>query len=1003
MRSLFLLFLGLVVILISLSVYFYLDRDRISRKILLHTNRLTSGELEFEDITFNPFKHFPEISLTLVDVIYFEHHTASRNQNEEALADIGRLYAAIDIVELIRGDISVSKILLEDGHIRLVRYPDSTLNLLNSFKPLEEAEMPVAEMEDTTEFNLDIRQVSCYGIQVSFDDRVEGDKEALAVKNMKASFRYAPEEIRTELDTRMVLELVKLSDKVRFRDKSLRLESSITFQRLDRMLEIAPSRLTIDQAMMNIEGEIDFKVNDKFSLEVDGSDHDFSIFQLFLTGEGLENLEKGDLYFKGSITGIPGREIPTADFRFGLQDVLLYVPLADDYIREVKLSGSLNSGSKGDLSGLSLDLDTLQAVLPAGHVNASLHLQDLVSPDLDLILDMEASLVGLDQVLKLDFLDDLQGDIRTQCHLRGLRINRDIPHITADEYAYEISCRDVALSLPGILSLKKVDGRIHADGDTTWLEEFTVLTEDSDLHVNGTLFNVLHLPFRVEEEITMDLQVVSGVFDLPGFLSFVPEVGAYFPYRIKDAYLDATVETSPSRILEYEANPSMDFQVKQLDGTIEDFLPRTTNISGDFSMDEKQGRTFLDFREFSLDILAGSVEANLQLYTPAVGHTLLNMAAITRNLNVGKVFWYDLPDSIPDFLNGPLDASFRLDLHFPDDEQIIFKKLDLSHADLYLVNVTDTFEVSGLNILARDIYWDLDRHPNPLATLHADADESLEKLVTDQFMVENLSHDIRVRDGVFRVKTDQSLLLQAPGEGEYVLAPFAETPHYAVQFELNDLPVNKVMESFLLDTIITGAIDFQLDITAEGRDLPEIISGIKGELVLYGEDLTLHGIDLDEVIKQFRRSQNFNLVDVGAVMFAGPAGLALTKGGAYASMLVTDYGETSPISEIVSDWEFQDGTIRLRDVAFSTDETRIAAKGWLDFPRDSLDISFAVIDQRGCNIIGQDLYGSIKAPEKSKIKLFSTLLAPVTNLLEATLGIDCEPFYEGRVRHPGGE
>jgi hypothetical protein len=138
-------------------------------------------------------------------------------------------------------------------------------------------------------------------------------------------------------------------------------------------------------------------------------------------------------------------------------------------------------------------------------------------------------------------------------------------------------------------------------------------------------------------------------------------------------------------------------------------------------------------------------------------------------------------------------------------------------------------------------------------------------------------------------------------------------------------------------------------------------------------------------------------------MFAGPAGLALTKGGNYASMLVTNYGDTSHVTEIGSEWEFKNGTILLRDVAFATNESRVAAKGWLDFQKDSLDISFAVVDKKGCNIIGQDLYGSIKDPEKSKIKLISTLLAPVTNLLEVTLGIDCEPFYEGRVKHPGKE
>jgi AsmA protein len=233
-----------------------------------------------------------------------------------------------------------------------------------------------------------------------------------------------------------------------------------------------------------------------------------------------------------------------------------------------------------------------------------------------------------------------------------------------------------------------------------------------------------------------------------------------------------------------------------------------------------------------------------------------------------------------------------------------------------------------------------------------------------------------------------------------VLARFAGVPYYKLVLKTEGFEVDELLSALQTDTIITGTMDLYLDISLEGSGKDELRSSLKGELNLYGEDLLLFGIDLDEVIKKFKRSQNFNLVDLGAVMFAGPAGLALTKGGNYASMLVTNYGDTSQVTEIISDWEFENGTILLNDVAFATEESRVAAKGWLDFQKDSLDISFAVIDKKGCSVIGQDLYGSIKAPEKSRIKLISTLLAPVTNLLEVTLGIDCDPFYEGRIKHP---
>ena len=643
-------FLGTLLLLIGFSVYFYVDRDEIGKKILLYSNQITRGDLRFEDITFNPFKHFPSLSLTLVDVSYYEHSIGNRNQNEEAIVDIGRLYAAIDIKDLISGEINVSRIYLQNGNIRLVRYPDSTLNLLNAFQPVvREHEMrtgaagqAIADTlsdPDPSELMLDLRQISFQGIRVAFDDRIERDKEALSIERLRASFSYTPEEIRAVLETQLDLEWVRLSDKVLFREKDLGLETAVVFGRQDQMLKIAPSRLSIDQALMNIGGEIDFRENDKFFLEVDGSDHDFSIFQLFLTREGLKNFRSGDLYFRGSITGIPGREIPMADFTFGLDEVRLYVPLADDYIQNLNLSGSFTSGSKGDLSRARLDVDTVQADLPAGHLRASMHLENFNAPRADLLLDMDASLTGLDEIIRIDFIDSLSGNIDADVKILGLRKDPDSNRVVADDFSLEIACKDIAFSIPEVLSFRKADGNIYLQRDTTWLEDFTVLADDSDFFINGYIINGLFLPFRVEENIYADLEVQSELFDLPGFLSFVPELGESFPYRINDAQLGVYVSTSTSKMLDFEANPSMDFEIRHLEGTIEGFLPRTSNISGQFSLGEQLGRTHLDFRDFGLDILDGSLQADLEIFNPAPGNTHLNMSVKTHDVNPGQVFW----------------------------------------------------------------------------------------------------------------------------------------------------------------------------------------------------------------------------------------------------------------------------------------------------------------------------------------------------------------------------
>ncbi len=298
-RILIIVLFGLLGIILLLTGYLYMERDNIGRRVLLYTNNFAQGELSFKEITFDPVRHFPDISLLLKDVDYYENPIGSRNQNEKAVFEIARLYAALDVQELIRGKIKVSKVSLRNGNIMLVRYPDSSLNLLNAFVLYEQKNME--SMPDSTGpvLDLDLDQISLHNIQVEFDDRVESDNESLLMKRLTASFSITPEIIRSEVMTEMELQMVRLSDKVMFRNKDLGLETAFRFDRETGILQIEPSTLSIDKASMNISGDIDFKKNDKFNIEVDGSDQDFSIFQLLLTKEGLKNLKQGGIIFQG--------------------------------------------------------------------------------------------------------------------------------------------------------------------------------------------------------------------------------------------------------------------------------------------------------------------------------------------------------------------------------------------------------------------------------------------------------------------------------------------------------------------------------------------------------------------------------------------------------------------------------------------------------------------------------------------------------------------------------
>jgi hypothetical protein len=73
----------------------------------------------------------------------------------------------------------------------------------------------------------------------------------------------------------------------------------------------------------------------------------------------------------------------------------------------------------------------------------------------------------------------------------------------------------------------------------------------------------------------------------------------------------------------------------------------------------------------------------------------------------------------------------------------------------------------------------------------------------------------------------------------------------------------------------------------------------------------------------------------------------------------------------------------------------------MDFVNEEFhDFAIAVIDDKGCIVISQELDGKFANPRLGERSTIKTILSPVTNLFNSIIGKDCEPLYQGEVTHP---
>jgi AsmA protein len=283
-------------------------------------------------------------------------------------------------------------------------------------------------------------------------------------------------------------------------------------------------------------------------------------------------------------------------------------------------------------------------------------------------------------------------------------------------------------------------------------------------------------------------------------------------------------------------------------------------------------------------------------------------------------------------------------------------------------------------------------------------------LTINKFTVANLAMRTAGGNGVLDIRPISMDLFGGTGSGTIHVDVTAASPHYRVIYTLSQCRVDELIQALspgkMPQKSIEGMVNFSADLTATGKSVDDLKRSISGEASLKGENLMLYNMDIDALIPKYERSQNFNLVDVGAFFLAGPFGPVLTKSYNFGSLYEELQGGKGNIRMFVSIWKVKRGVADAIDVALATKKYRIAMKGGLNFNNDRFNnVTVAVLDKRGCAVYSQKVHGPFRKPKIEKVSILKSISGSVSNALTDAwkfVGGECTVFYSGSVAQPEG-
>jgi hypothetical protein len=313
------------------------------------------------------------------------------------------------------------------------------------------------------------------------------------------------------------------------------------------------------------------------------------------------------------------------------------------------------------------------------------------------------------------------------------------------------------------------------------------------------------------------------------------------------------------------------------------------------------------------------------------------------------------------------------------------------------------FEATGCNLDVSRLRLSAGPSPDLLKNLTFVARLACGQIRTKDSSAADLRLSVDGQGGILRFDPVTMQLFGGHGSGD-VRADFTgSVPTYQVHYRLMQFRLEEFFKNLSPKSIGEGSMDFSATLSMQGKTTGALLPTVAGVVSLHGDNLKLAIGDLDEKLSRYESSQSFNLIDVGAFFFAGPLGLAVTKGYNFARIFRETEGTTS-IRTLVSEWQVEHGVAQARDVAMATRANRIALQGGLDFVSGRYDeVTVAVIDAKGCARVQQKVHGPFLNPVVEKPSVLGALTGPTRTLLRqarSLLGGKCAVFYAGSVAAP---
>ena len=547
----------------GLLLYVRSHQNQIIKDEIALLNEAYKGRITVGNSELSIWGNFPYLSIKVYDIKIFE----TKADDAPLIMEVEDIYVGFNLWDMVSGNYDVQSLLIEDGVFNLVIHEDNTTNIQNSLATVS------ADGREATHIHL--KKIRLKNLDVhTLDEATQTDVEKF-IYNGKGGFRIEDSIIAGHIDTEFELNVIKDGDTTFIRQKHFEIHTDLVFNEGTGILDIAPSKVVMENGDFELKGTIDTKNDVDLDLAIKGSKPNFDMLIAFAPADVIPFLEKynnaGEIYFNATLKGPSNKgNRPSIDAKFGAGKAFLENAARAKKIDNMGFQGHFTNGSNRDASTMEFSLTDMTASLEKGEFKGSLFVKNFEAPEIDMKLNADFNLDFIADFLELEQVQNASGNVILQINFHDI-VDIDHPEKALQQlnqaYFASLDIENLHVEAEELLvPLDSLNARLIMNGKKATLEQFDVVMGNSDISISGFLSDLPSIVHHTNTPIEAHLDITSDALDiaqLTGFsLQDTTQVG--FDEQIENLSLGFSFAAAATAFTESKYLPKGEFYIDSL-------------------------------------------------------------------------------------------------------------------------------------------------------------------------------------------------------------------------------------------------------------------------------------------------------------------------------------------------------------------------------------------------------------------------------------------------------